>query len=201
MRSGAFREDLLARIDLWTFPLPSLAERREDIEPKFRYEVDQLAAKTGAEVTFSKEARERFFTFALSPQATWRANFRDLNAAVTRMATLAKGGRVTEAEVSEEIERLRRAWQPPAEVGGDAELLDELLGAERMAALDPFDRVQLAAVVRTCRRSRSLAEAGRQLFAASRRRKKSPNDADRIRKYLLRFGLTWDEVSTRAAIA
>ena len=194
VRSGAFREDLLARIDLWTFQLPSLAERREDIEPNFRYEVDQLAARTGAKVTFSKEARERFLSFALSPQATWRANFRDLNAAVTRMATLAKGGRVTEAEVSEEIERLRRAWQPPAETGGDAELLHELLGAERLAELDPFDRVQLASVVRTCRRCRSLADAGRQLFAASRRRKKSPNDADRIRKYLLRFGLTWDEL-------
>jgi len=28
----------------------------------------------------------------------------------------------------------------------------------------------------------------------SREQKKQPNDADRLRKYLARFGLTWDEV-------
>src|SRR6185436_12447123 len=33
VRSGRFRADLLARIDLWTFRLPGLAERREDVEP------------------------------------------------------------------------------------------------------------------------------------------------------------------------
>lgn len=32
VREGAFHEHLFARIDLWTFRLPSLAERREDIE-------------------------------------------------------------------------------------------------------------------------------------------------------------------------
>ena len=31
--SGKFRRDLLARIDLWSFKMPGLAERREDIEP------------------------------------------------------------------------------------------------------------------------------------------------------------------------
>jgi sigma54-dependent transcription regulator len=33
VRSGTFREDLLARIDLWTFRLPSLRDRPEDLEP------------------------------------------------------------------------------------------------------------------------------------------------------------------------
>jgi sigma54-dependent transcription regulator len=37
------------------------------------------------------------------------------------------------------------------------------------AALDAFDRVQLAAVIRTCRQTSSLSAAGRALFAASRR--------------------------------
>jgi transcriptional regulatory protein RtcR len=60
-----------------------------------------------------------------------------------------------------------------------------------MAELDPFDRVQLAHVVDTCRRSRSLSEAGRMLFAASLAKRTSSNDADRLRKYLQRFDLTW----------
>jgi transcriptional regulatory protein RtcR len=57
--------------------------------------------------------------------------------------------------------------------------------------LDPFDRVQLAEVVRVCRASRNLSEAGRQLFAVSRTKKETTNDADRLRKYLARFGLDW----------
>ena len=32
------------------------------------------------------------------------------------------------------------------------------------------------------------------LFAASRRQRTSTNDADRLRKYLARFGLDWERV-------
>ena len=45
--------------------------------------------------------------------------------------------------------------------------------------VDPFDRVQLAEVVRICRRSRSASDAGRALFSASRLTKQSSNDDDR----------------------
>lgn len=41
------------------------------------------------------------------------------------------------------------------------------------------------------RRTRSLSDAGRALFSASRQQKTSANDADRLRKYLGRFGLDW----------
>lgn len=58
--------------------------------------------------------------------------------------------------------------------------------------LDPFDRVQLAHVVKICRASRSLSEAGRSLFSASRQKRSTSNDADRLRKYLARFELAWD---------
>jgi transcriptional regulatory protein RtcR len=45
-----------------------------------------------------------------------------------------------------------------------------------------------------CRRSRSLSEAGRILFGASRERKATVNDSDRLRKYLQRFGIGWAEI-------
>ncbi|WP_066799492.1 hypothetical protein [Sphingomonas soli] len=45
------------------------------------------------------------------------------------------------------------------------------------------------------RRSRSLSEAGRALFAASRARRTSANDADRLRKYLAKFGLEWAQLT------
>jgi transcriptional regulatory protein RtcR len=109
------------------------------------------------------------------------------------MATLAGGGRITEAVVEEEISRLREVWKAPAS-GDDKGLLDEVLGPARAAELDLFDRAQLSAVLEVCRRSRSLSEAGRELFAASRAKKKAPNDADRLRKYLARFGVEWNEI-------
>lgn len=194
VKAGRFREDLLARINLWTFRLPGLRERCEDIEPNVRFELDQVARRGGAKVGFNKEAAERFLAFAVSDAATWRANFRDLGAAMMRMATLASGGRITVEIVEEEIARLSRAWAD-AEPDGDADLLGPLLGAERLARIDRFDRAQLAEVVRVCRQCRSLSDAGRALFAVSRLDKKLPNDADRLRKYLARFELSWAQLA------
>src|SRR4030095_5687640 len=47
VRAGKFREDLLARINLWTFHLPGLRDRPEDIEPNLNYELEQYARRTG----------------------------------------------------------------------------------------------------------------------------------------------------------
>ena len=69
-----------------------------------------------------------------------------------------------------------------------------LLGPEKAAALDLFDRLQLAAVLPVCAQSASLSEAGRRLFAQSRQQRKAVNDSDRLRKYLLRFGLSWEQI-------
>ncbi len=190
VRTGHFREDLLARINLWTFRLPPLRERPEDIEPNLEYELEQHARKSGAKVSFNKEARAEFLAFAISKDALWKANFRDLNAAVNRMATMADGGRISVACVQEEIQRLRSAWHDPiSTISSDG--LDELLGPDRVASLDRFDRVQLADVVKVCRELPTLAEAGRALFSASREKKKTSNDSDRLRKYLASFDLNW----------
>jgi transcriptional regulatory protein RtcR len=190
---GRFRDDLLARINLWTFCLPGLAQRREDIAPNLDYELERFAAATGRKVTINKEARQRFLKFAESSAATWSANFRDLNAAVTRMATLAPSGRIGVDDVAEEIGRLSAMWAA-GDSDRDAQIVAGVLDAERLAALDLFDQAQLAAVIRVCRDSKSLSDAGRRLFAASRLAKAKPNDADRLRKYLARFGLGYDDI-------
>jgi transcriptional regulatory protein RtcR len=190
-----FREDLLARIDLWTFRLPGLAERREDIAPNLDYELAQFAARTGRVVRMNKEAHARFLRFAESAEAAWKANFRDLNGAVARMATLASGGRITEELVAEEIARLKTQWTVRNDQHPSQQLLAAVMPRERIEELDLFDREQLAAVLRVCRTCESLSDAGRRLFQVSRRAKKQPNDADRLRKYLAKFGLSWDHVA------
>jgi len=108
-----------------------------------------------------------------------------------RMATIAPGGRISDEVVQEEILRLRGAWRDASGIESTGDLLEAVLTREALEAIDPFERVQLAEVVRVCHASRTLSEAGRRLFAASRTRKASPNDADRLRKYLVRFGLEW----------
>lgn len=201
---GRFRDDLLARINLWTFELPGLVDRREDLEPNLDYELDRFAARNGRRVSFNKEARARWLEFALGPTARWSGNFRDLNASITRMATLAPQGRIDEPTVAEELRRLARDWEPHAPAA-DASLARAFAAARardpamRHAQddLDRFDAVQLADVLRVCGESRSLAEAGRRLFAISRARKNRdqsvPNDSDRLRKYLARFGLEFHD--------
>lgn len=189
---GTFRDDLFARLNLWTYALPGLADRREDIAPNLDYELERFAEREGTRVTFNKEARERYLAFATGPDARWPGNFRDLAASVTRMATFAPKGRIDLDCAESEIARLRRLWGTN---DGSADELAALLPDRALAEIDPFDRVQLAHVVATCRRSRSLSEAGRTLFAASRARRGSTNDADRLRKYLARFDLSWAQLA------
>jgi transcriptional regulatory protein RtcR len=198
VRRGRFREDLLARINLWSFRLPGLRERPEDIEPNLDHELANCAAVTGVRVSMNKEARARFLTFATSADATWPGNFRDLNGALLRMATLAAGGRITLDVVDDEIRRLLAGWRSMAWGESPDVVLESTLPAESLDALDPFDRVQLAEVIRVCRAAQTLSDAGRRLFAASRSRKASPNDADRLRKYLARFGLDWKTLREEA---
>jgi transcriptional regulatory protein RtcR len=199
VQSGSFRDDLLARIDLWAFRLPGLRERREDIAPNLDYELEQHTRRTGMRVTFNREARERFLNFAASPEASWERNFRDLSGAITRMCTIAAGGRITVDMVSDEIERLRKTWSKAATSSVREDLLQQTLGSDAVQALDAFDRMQLANVIEVVSTSRSLSEAGRALFANSRKKKSISNDADRLRKYLSRFGITWDLIRKQRA--
>ena len=191
--AGRFREDLYARINLWSYQLPGLAQRPEDIEPN----VDHLLARAGAElgrnVRLSAEARAAYLRYAASPEAVWSGNFRDLSASVTRLSTLAEGGRIGLALVEAEIARLRWLWQParsPQEID-----LAALLGDEALQSVDLFDQLQLAAVIAVCRQAHTLSDAGRQLFQASRMQRTVINDADRLRKYLGKFGLSWEQIA------
>ena len=108
------------------------------------------------------------------------------------------GGRIGTALVQAELQRLRWHWQ---HVGADARTvgtvrLDALIGEEAFEAMDLFDRLQLEAVVRVCRESKTLSDAGRKLFHRSRKQRSVVNDADRLRKYLQKHGLSWAEVCT-----
>ena len=188
---GMFREDLLARINLWAFRLPGLVERREDIEPNLDFELQRISDATGHRVSMSKEARTAFLKWALSADARWAGNFRDLNAAVIRMTTMAQSGRIGVTDVEDERQRLESNSRSRNEQQLD---LESILTPDLLAAIDLFAQIQLAAVIRICRESRTLSDAGRRLFSVSRVYKNSTNYADRLRKFLARFGLSWNDL-------
>jgi transcriptional regulatory protein RtcR len=154
---GKFRQDLFERINLWTFYFPGLRERREDIQPNIEYELEQFARKSDKVVRFNKEAENDFLKFAMSDEASWSANFRDLNNAIVRMATLAPGGRITREIVADELARLRRKWDSNSpDFQTESGPLERLLSTDRLAQLDLFDRMQLAEVLKVCAGARNM---------------------------------------------
>ncbi|MET1257113.1 RNA repair transcriptional activator RtcR [Aliikangiella maris] len=193
VRDRLFREDLLARINLWCYQLPSLKDRIEDLEPNLDYELQKFTNKAGFLVSFNKAARERYLTFAMSPAATWKANFRDLNSSVTRMATLSEGGRISEKLVIDEIERLKNDWKNEQTSVYPEQIVQSLLG-DNATQIDLFDQFMLSAIIEVCQHSQSMAEAGRKLFNVSRLNKKSTNDSHRLKQVLQKYGLSFDDL-------
>lgn len=196
---GNFRSDLFARINLWTFELPGLKDRREDIEPNIEYELEQLTRSLGRRVSFNKEAYRAFLKFAKDPASIWEGNFRDLNASLTRLATLAGDHRISKLLVEEETWHLQKTWQRTREIEEPEramqDILKQFLSEDQLEEIDRFDQVQLAEVIKVCQESKSQSEAGRTLFNASRTRRKIKNDSDRLRKYLAGYGLDWEKIT------
>ena len=199
IRAGRFREDLFARINIWNYPLPALAARREDIEPNIEHQLALASQELGRATRFNKEALSAYLAFAHSNEARWRGNFRDLAASIMRLATLAPQGRIQTESVEAEIGRLKWLWADETDAD-DAEnpfanrLSDGLPAKIDAETLDLFDRVQLQHVIAECRRHPNMAAAGRALFNVSRLERATANDSDRLRKYLQRFGLTWADI-------
>lgn len=75
---------------------------------------------------------------------------------------------------------------------GSHNILRKYLDEDMLTTIDPFDAVQLAYVIEVCISYKNQAAAGRYLYANSRDKLKSPNDSDRLRKYLMKFGLRFD---------
>lgn len=208
--AGMFRADLYARINVWSFTLPGLAERVEDLEPNLDYELERVSRALNCKVSFNKDARKHYLEFGR--QAPWPGNFRDLASSVMRMATLAEGGRILKADVEREIARCEASWAPIAAAKStlvapkasstlDVKLLahDTLVRMFVPQDIDVFEAAQLQVVLSAIAKTESMAEAGRLLFAVSRETRKSTNDTNRVSKFLAQWGLSYMQVKTQLA--
>ncbi len=213
--NGEFRADLFARLNTWTFFLPSLKDRLEDLPANIDYELARLGSEQQQQYRFEPNARQLYEHFATSSEATWQGNFRDLTASMIRLTTLADSKVIRVVDVQAEIERLLELWQLPAsdtllsknslskakpETMLDSGLLgrashtilSQYLDEKNLTTIDPFEVVQLAYVIEVCIQHKNQAAAGRYLYANSRDKLKNPNDSDRLRKYLMKFDLKFD---------
>ncbi len=184
--AGRFRDDLLARIATWSFRLPPLRERREDIESNVRYELEQFEARFHRRARFSRPALAKYLAFAQTDDARWPHNFRDLSQSVLRMASSADEGLIDTDDVEREIMVLLDAWEAPRVRS------DNALSVRRDAIADDgewdlVDRVVRAEVIDALRRSKSLADAGRILFDRPRSSGAEVNYSDRARKLCARL--------------
>ena len=166
-------------------PGAARAPRGHRAEPRLRARA-AVGASSAMRVSFAKPARDAFLRFARGARRGARTSATSTpRSAAWRRSPTAAGS--TRPASRAEIARLDAAAPGSASDDGLAALL-----GPRADALDRFDRVQLADVVSVCAAAPSLSAAGRALFAASLASRTTKNDADRLRKYLARFGLTFE---------
>lgn len=193
---GRFRADLLARIDTWSFALPGLKDRREDIEPNLRYELDRSGEAHDIRYRFEDKAQRAYLSFAISPEAIWAGNFRDLASSVERMTTLSDSGLIDQEVVDDEIRHLRRLWaiesNPPAVMHPDADLVSVVMPG---AMLNALDVAQLNLVLGLCVEAKSYADLGRKIFGDAG----GSNPSQRIRNFLKGYGLSLEGIKANLA--
>jgi DNA-binding NtrC family response regulator len=98
VRAGRFREDLYYRIAVIPIRLPSLRERPEDIPLLAGHFLERAAATLGKRIEgFDEEA------MAWLVQHRWPGNVRELENVVERAITLARGARITLADLKIEF--------------------------------------------------------------------------------------------------
>lgn len=206
--AGRFREDLFARINVWTFRLPGLAERREDIEPNLEFELRRNSEYLKRIVSFNSDARKRYLDYAmLSP---WPGNFRDLSASVQRMATLAEGGRIDLSVVEREIRRLTMAANAaspatpskcnlPTTPAESLQWVSRILSAEERSKLSLIQLVQADLAIQYIQSANTVADVGRRLLTPMNDDARLSNPSDRARKYLATLGLDFFRVKDALA--
>ena len=98
VRTGGFRQDLYYRLNVVSFEMPPLRERREDIPLLASYFVSKYAAKFKRRVTgLSAEARECLTSY------DWPGNVRELENAVERAVVLGSTDRVLPEDLPETV--------------------------------------------------------------------------------------------------
>jgi transcriptional regulatory protein RtcR len=194
---GRFREDLLARIKFWSFTLPPLRRRLDDIPALTDFFIEEWSRENNnLNITFEDTALKTWIDFAEAPGAVWMGNLREMNYTVKKMCYYAQswGGSISVDIVRKEVEALQRYWERLSggrnkTTAADRAVSYSLIPGELLPGLNRADKLALEEILVVCRRGGSLQDAGRMLFAASGEEKKK-NYSDLARKFLDRCCVT-----------
>ncbi|MEM9187692.1 MAG: sigma 54-interacting transcriptional regulator [Myxococcota bacterium] len=105
VESGAFRQDLLYRLNAMTLTVPPLRDRPEDIDPLTDHFLREAATASGfPSLAFSDESRELLRAYR------WPGNVRELRNVIERAVVISGGEPLTPDLLPEE---LSRAADPP----------------------------------------------------------------------------------------
>jgi DNA-binding NtrC family response regulator len=98
VKEGAFREDLLFRLDVIPIRLPPLRERRGDVPILADWFLASYCERdTGMPKSFDPEVLDIFESY------TWPGNIRELQNVVRRMCVMAEGSIITKRELPTEL--------------------------------------------------------------------------------------------------
>jgi len=148
---GAFRDDLLFRLNVIPIPIPPLRERPTDIPALVRHFSALHRMRTGqAMPSWTEEA------VAALTRYTWPGNIRELANIVERLAILHAGRTVTHNDIAAVLPLERAARLTPPTPLPDPALLDHSLSD----TLDDYERVLI---------TRALSVAGGNIAEAARR--------------------------------
>jgi len=163
--SGAFREDLLFRLNVIPIPIPPLRERPGDVPALVRHFSAMHRARTGHPApSWTDDAVAALVRYG------WPGNVRELANIVERLAIVHAGRTVTEADVAGvlPIDRASRRATPPSLPDAAS------LGQPLSDTLDEYERVLIA---------RALSMTGGNVAEAARRLKTDrPNLYRRMRR-------------------
>lgn len=121
VRSGQFREDLFYRINTIPLVLPTLRERREDIEPYTNWFRQVFAHENQREVrAISKEAMKLLLDFP------WEGNIRELENTIERAVLLCQGSVITSKDLRLELSNLDQD-RPEVTIGGTIREVEQQL--------------------------------------------------------------------------
>jgi DNA-binding NtrC family response regulator len=107
VKKGAFREDLLFRLQVVPITIPPLRERRLDIPVLAEFFLDRVRARTpGRELSISEEAMVRLWSY------DWPGNVRELGNMVERLALMCEGTVIEAAQLPDHLAAGARPAEP-----------------------------------------------------------------------------------------
>ncbi len=226
IEKGKFRRDLFERIRTWTFRIPNLKERPDDIDLNIDNLLKIFSRDNGTNIQFSNELSRQNFLSAIKGM-TFNGNFRELRRIIWRMATIATLEKhvIDDSIIQDEIERLKseQEWNnkssskqvqsPPKIASINETFADKVLNAihqkyDIKSNINNIELHQLRHVIEVCLRSKTGAAAARELFNVSLKDKGNglgakSNASDYMSRYFRRkaisqLGIDFDTIKSIA---